>query len=235
MKRVLEPEVMDGAEEATSYASAAARRYLSRIDDSFVDHFFRLGVRSGRVLDVGTGPGVIPIKIGRLSTAFEIVGVDLSPAMLELARENLSREQSDLAVRFEIGDAAHLDFAADSFDVVISNSLLHHLDDPGPALDEMARVAKPDGPILIRDIRRPPGVLYSVWVRFFGRHYDGSMLTSYKNSLKAAFTYRELVAVMRNSTLDRCRVFRHALTHIGIVRPVRRDTELAGRGTRYGG
>ena len=215
---MLEPEVMAGEDEASSYASAAALAYLGKIDDSFVDHFYQLGTSAGRVLDVGTGPGVIPIKIARRSSDLEVVGIDLSEAMLDLARNSLKDESSDLTVSFEIGNASHLEYDDTSFDAVISNSVLHHLEDPVPALNEMARVVKPGGAVLIRDIRRPPGTVYPLWAAFFGRYYEGTMLRSYKDSLKAAFTRTELVHLVQTSNLDQCKVFRHGLTHIGIER-----------------
>ncbi|MFQ6618008.1 MAG: class I SAM-dependent methyltransferase [Fidelibacterota bacterium] len=218
MKREPESEIMDDEDEAISYASAAALKYLSRIDDTFVDHFFRLGVRSGVVLDVGTGPGMIPIKIARRSGDLEITGIDLSDAMLRLARDNLLKESTNLQVNFKKGNAVDLDFDDASFDAVISNSLLHHLEDPIPALNEMNRVVKSDGAILIRDIRRPPGILYPFWAWLYGRYYEGKMKIAYENSLKAAFTWKELAGILKNSDLKGCRMFRHSLTHIGIER-----------------
>ena len=56
---------MDSNEEVEAYSSAAAQAHLDHLDDTFVDHTLSLGVRSGVVLDVGTGPGQIPIKLAR--------------------------------------------------------------------------------------------------------------------------------------------------------------------------
>lgn len=225
MPRVLEPEVMNAEIEASSYASAAAQAYLSRIDDSFVEHFLRLGVRNGTVLDVGCGPAGILIKLARRLPQLSFIGVDLSVPMLDLAKAS-ARAAGLTNLHFLLADAKALPFPDHSFSAVISNSLLHHLADPLPFLNEVARVVAPAGAILLRDIRRPSALLFPLWWRWFGRHYAGPMLVSYKNSLRAAFTPRELAATLQASHLSACRSFRYHLTHIGIERPATPTTNL---------
>jgi len=218
MRREPEPEIMAGAEEAAAYAGAAAMRYLSRIDDSFVRQCLAAGIRHGHVLDVGTGPGVIPLKLLACRPALRVTAVDLSDSMLALARENAAVHPCGARVRFARGDAKELPYADGSFDAVISNSLLHHLRNPLPFLDAVARVVKPGGAIVMRDIRRPPSGLYWAWWRWFGRYYHGQMLASYQASLRAAFTARELRTLIVQSHLRACRVVHGGLTHISIVR-----------------
>ncbi|MCX7846730.1 MAG: class I SAM-dependent methyltransferase, partial [bacterium] len=145
---------MDSELEATSYASAAAQAYLSRIDDSFVTHFLRLGVTSGTVLDVGCGPGAITIKLAHHLPYLSFVGVDLSDAMLNLAYANAQALHLP-NLRFERADAKSLPYPDAAFAAVVSNSLIHHLSDPVPFFNEAARVATPNAAILFRDIRRP--------------------------------------------------------------------------------
>ncbi|MCX7848463.1 MAG: class I SAM-dependent methyltransferase [bacterium] len=152
-------------------------------------------------------------------------GVDLSDAMLNLAYANAQALHLPNA-RFERADAKSLPYPDGAFATVISNSLIHHLSDPVPFFNEAARVATPNAAILFRDIRRPPPFLFPLWWRWFGRHYSGQMLRSYQNSLRAAFTPRELAAALRASNLRRCRLFRYHLTHIGIVRPASSTTTV---------
>jgi ubiquinone/menaquinone biosynthesis C-methylase UbiE len=218
MQRIPEPEIMAGDDEAGSYTDAAAQRYLARIDASFVTQFLRLGLTRGTVLDIGTGPALIPLKILAQCPTLRFVVTDLSDAMLALARHNVETHPHGAMVQVEKADAKHLPYADASFDAVISNSVLHHLPDPAQYLREIARVLKPNGVLLVRDIRRPPGWLYGAWWRWFGRHYQGQMLRSYKDSLRAAYTRRELAILLAQSPLRACRVFRWRLTHIGIRR-----------------
>ncbi|MGH9581233.1 MAG: hypothetical protein ACRD2R_09570, partial [Terriglobales bacterium] len=92
-----------------------------------------------------------------------------------------------------------------------------------PVLDEIARVAKPEGAVLVRDLRRPSSLAYAWHVRWFGRHYSGPMRRLYEASVRAAYTPQELGAMLSRSRLREggARVFRHRLTHAGIERCAR--------------
>jgi tRNA1(Val) A37 N6-methylase TrmN6 len=65
LPRKPEPEVRGDAEEVEAYASAAAQAYLDAIDNTLVEQVLSLGCTSGWLLDIGTGPGAIPLKIAR--------------------------------------------------------------------------------------------------------------------------------------------------------------------------
>lgn len=101
------------------------------------------------VLDVACGPGLVASRLAQDAGA--VVGVDLTPAMLERARE-LCAERGQTNVRFECAAAEALPFEDASFDVVVSRLAFHHFDDPAAALDEMVRVARPGGRIAVFDI-----------------------------------------------------------------------------------
>ncbi len=231
MPRVPEPEVMDAASEVEAYSSAAAQSYLEKIDRTFVDHAAGLiesaagrGAVTGLALDVGCGPGQIPILMVRRWPGLRITGVDAAPHMIEEARRAAARAQ--VAISFQVvhvgsGAQGRLPFGDACFDLVTCNSVLHHLADPVAVLDEIARVAKPQGAVLVRDLRRPSALSHGLHWRWFGRHYSGEMLRLYRASVRAAYTAGELAELLRRSRLNdgRARVFRHHRTHIGIERP----------------
>jgi ubiquinone/menaquinone biosynthesis C-methylase UbiE len=100
-----------------------------------------------------------------------------------------------------VTEARRLPFADGAFDLVISNSLLHHLADPTAVLDEVARVVRPGGRVLLRDLRRPPRVGFRAWIAWHGRHYEGAMRALYEASVAAAFTPAELAIIVRHSSL----------------------------------
>ena len=231
LKRIAEPELMDEDEEVGAYADAAAEAYLEAIDRSFVDHVERLfepasGGRSvsGAVLDIGCGPGQIPIMLARRWPALRITGLDAGPAMIRRARNDAAAAGVDIDFRvFRLGPQGErrLPFDDASFDLVTCNSTLHHLEDPLGLMDEMARVVKPEGAVLLRDLARPPiAPAYPLHVRIFGRHYSGEMRRLYEMSILAAYTMGELRALLASSRLDdgRARAFNRGLTHLGIER-----------------
>lgn len=121
----------------------------------------QFGDATGRVLDVACGTGT---NFRYLPESTEVVGVDVSPAMLAAAADRLA----DLAVDGTLHemDAADLAFEDDSFDTVISSLSTCTFPDPVTALREMARVCAPDGEIrLLEHGRSDVGVVarYQEW------------------------------------------------------------------------
>ena len=150
MERVLEPEVMDTPEEADGYDAMDH----TEANSAFVDRLVELGA-DGSMLDIGCGPGSIPLMVcERIATA-RVLGVDLAQHMLAHAERHRAASPVGDRVEFRLGDAKGLDFPDDSFDVVYSNTILHHIPDPEPFLREAWRVLKPGGAFLIRDLFRP--------------------------------------------------------------------------------
>ena len=229
LARVPEPEAMEDLSEVEAYSSAAAQAHLDAIDDTFVAHAQLLlkGRERGRALDIGTGPGQIVIKLGYRLSLWKFVGVDRSAAMIEKARESLATA-GELAgrVEFRIADGNTLDCPDRMFDLVVCNSVLHHLGEPYKLFAEIARVVKPGGAILLRDLRRPSrwGYSYHVWKH--GKDYAGEMRRLFMASVMSSYTEEELQKLVASSALRDVRVFRHGKTHIGFERPV---ASIAGR------
>jgi len=94
-----------------------------------------------RVLDLGTGTGVVALALSERYTAAEIVGIDLSPGMVEEARRKLLPELAD-RVRFDVGDASALNCPDGDFDLVVLSNMI-------PFSDELARVVEPGGTLVL--------------------------------------------------------------------------------------
>ncbi len=107
-----------------------------------------------RVLDVGCGTGDLTL-LAKKSTGptGQVVGLDPAPEMIDVARSKAKRQQTD--VEFRTGVIERLPFPDDSFDVVLSSLMMHHLpDDLKPkALAEIRRVIKPGGRLVIVDFK----------------------------------------------------------------------------------
>jgi ubiquinone/menaquinone biosynthesis C-methylase UbiE len=222
LPRVPEVEVMDDSGEVEAYASASAQAYLDKIDDTFVEHALRLTNNRprGRALDIGTGPGQIVLKLAYRLSLWKFTGVDRSPGMIQQANTSLASAINDLAgrVEFQVADGNRLAFPDASFDLVMCNSVLHHLAEPQNLLAEMARLVKPTGAVLLRDLRRPSRFRHPIHVRWHGRKYSGTMYKLYCDSVRAAYTVPELQRMLNGSPLYGARVFTHQKTHLGIER-----------------
>ena len=231
LPRVPEPEVMDDSGEVEAYSSAAAQAYLKKVDDTFVEHVERLlrprlsRDTNGNALDIGCGPGQIVLRLAHRSPGWRFAGVDRSANMVRqalAARDEVARQSGiDLAsrVQFHVGDGSALPFADASMDLVMCNSVLHHLERPARLFAEIARVIAPGGAILLRDLRRPSRPAYPLHVRWYGRHYSGLMYKLYCDSVRAAYTPEELAVLLRDSPLRDARIFTLGRTHLGFERP----------------
>ena len=121
-------------------------------------------IRGKRCLDVGTGTGEIAFHVAR--TAGEgstVVGVDITPRMLELAERKESELDLPVKIDWQVGDALDLQFPDGSFDLVTSGYMLRNVCDIQKAVSEMHRVLAPGGKVIVAELSR---------VKRYGRKYD---------------------------------------------------------------
>jgi SAM-dependent methyltransferase len=103
---------------------------------------------AARWVEVACGPGLISRAMA--PRVGSVQGLDLTPAMVDKARAEAVAAGVD-NVSFEVGDATALDLAADSFDGAITRFSLHHIPAPARVLEEMRRVVKPGGLVVVAD------------------------------------------------------------------------------------
>ncbi len=120
--------------------------YYSQVADEIISH-----IRQGHMLDLGTGPGYLPIEIVKRASEINITGVDLSRKLIHMARANAQKAGYASQLSFEVGDSARLRFDDAVFDMVISTGMLHSLKKPVSVLKEINRVLKPGADAWIYD------------------------------------------------------------------------------------
>jgi ubiquinone/menaquinone biosynthesis C-methylase UbiE len=204
MERVPEPEIMSAEEEATVYELAD----FSKVNQAFAKRVMELVPPSpGKLIDLGCGPGDILLRIFRLAPRLSLFGLDGARAMIVLAQKQMEKERVGAAIHFLLGDAKGLAFAPGCLDVVISNSLVHHLPDPGPFWREIRRVAQPGAAILIQDLSRPdtPEAARRIVERESGS--EPQLLKDlFFYSLRASFTPEEVRGQLVEAGLEGLRV-----------------------------
>ena len=100
----------------------------------------------GRVLDVGVGTG---LELPMFAAGTRLVGVDLSEPMLRVAQKRIAREGLRDVEGLVVMDAMRMAFPDDYFDCVVAPYVLTVVPDPGRTMDELARVTRPGGEIVL--------------------------------------------------------------------------------------
>lgn len=159
-------------------------------------------IRSGRILDISTGPGYLPIEIVKLNSNLDIVGMDLSPKMVEIARGNAKRVGAK-NVTFELSDANELPYGDDSFDFILSTAALHHWHDRESVFNNINRVLKKDGICWIYDLRRDAtkDEIRSTLKKSDGRLWYMRWVFKF-HGLKTDEYYTEIKSLLENLTIE---------------------------------
>jgi SAM-dependent methyltransferase len=170
-----------------------------------------------RVLDVACGTGTLALSAARSARNVRVTGVDGDPAILERARAKAGN-----VVTFDEGLSTELPYEASSFDVVLSTLFFHHLSDEAKlrSAEELRRVLRPAGRLVIGDLGRPQDPLMRVAVLLTVQMLDGFDVTS-------GNVAGRLPATLREAGLEDVRVTDRMRAPIGtleIVTALRRDS-----------
>lgn len=111
-------------------------------------------VRGRSVLDIGCGDGDLAVELSKRGA--HVAGIDASESMIEAAKLRAGRDQVD--VEFQVAAAQHLPFPSERFDIVIAVTILCFVEDVAPVFNEMARVLRPGGRLVIGELGK-----WSTW------------------------------------------------------------------------
>jgi len=151
------------------YNALSSTKIFFRHYELVADEVARYG-EVAHLLDIGTGPGRLLLAIGKILPEAELIGVDISSAMVAQAKRNVETYGQGLHIEVRVADVNALPFADETFDRVISTGSLHHWKDPLRALSEVHRVLKVNGYALLYDLVRdmPKAVCEEIRARFGG-------------------------------------------------------------------
>jgi len=180
-----------------------APRYVETVDrelrqfwglsyEEFVDRLVEVApVREGDVvLDVATGTALIPLKlVDKLGARGRVVGLDITPAMLQHGRKNVEATGSSSHINLVCASAMAMPFVEGVFDVAICGLGMHHMDVP-QVLSEKKRVLKEGGHLIIACVGVP-----AFWRSFWGNALIKAMALLYKLTHKSARAQAEVAAV----------------------------------------
>lgn len=201
MDRVPEPEIMDEPEQVRAYAHADFALENQGFVDSFLAYFPDMA--EGHILDLGCGPGDIPIRLARALPLCHVTGIDASQPMIDVGTQAVNA--AGVADRVTLRCERLQSFTADDpYDAIISNSLLHHLINPLRFWFAIKQLLKPGGPVLVMDLVRPasPEAAHAI-VDQYAAHEPPILRKDFYNSLLAAFTEDEVAAQLAEMNFSR--------------------------------
>ena len=126
-----------------SHKYSGLRGNYTATDEKTFSILNKIGVRDKRILDFGCGDGRYAFHLAELG-AIEVVGIDVSPAMIEIANRELRNRKIE-KVKFLEADGNNLPFGDNFFDIIFSNFVLHHFENTLKPLQEIFRVLDKNG------------------------------------------------------------------------------------------
>ena len=191
MKRVLEPDLMEDAEQVIAYAQAdfeiPHNEFIQRLKAFVNEPTF-----GGKALDLGCGPGEISRRFAKAFPLAKIDAVDGSRPMIDYAVSSITVEPHPRLI-FIHGKLPHAELPVVHYDIIFSNSLLHHLPDPQILWQVVKKYSKSGTRIAIMDLLRPGTAnMAKSLVEMYAATEPKILQQDFYNSLLAAFTPEEI-------------------------------------------
>lgn len=206
MKRRPEPELMDSETQTLAYAEADFNESNNLFAERFLTRFPDLPA-SGRLADLGCGPGDITVRLARALPGWQLTGFDAGPNMLRHAQLRLDQEGLAPRVSFHLSYLPDPGLPGSSWDAVVSNSLLHHLPDPRVLWDSIRQLAAPGAAVQVMDLMRPDSEAHAQ--RLIGMYAADApevLREDFYNSLLAAYRPEEISTQLIHAGLDRLKI-----------------------------
>ena len=156
---------IDDPNAVEAYDRASRLPQFRLIRRSFVKKLGNYLIK-GSVTDVGCGPGYLLQTLAKELPNIKLVGVDVSKEMIERAKANFDSQGLGGRAEFKEGSSEHLPFKGQTQDFIVSTGALHHFADPELAFNEIYRVLKPGGQMLMLDFRRDVPWFFFGFIRF---------------------------------------------------------------------
>lgn len=206
MKRTPEPELMTDAEQVAAYAGADFEVPHSRYVELLRERLPQLP-HAGAALDIGCGPGDITCRLARAFPHWRVTGLDGSEPMLQHAGDLARRLGLERRVEFRLCRLPLQVAAAEGYDLVCSNSLLHHLAEPMHLWQAIAAWSHARSCVFVMDLMRPGSEAEArALVEEYSRDEPEVLRRDFYNSLLAAYRPDEVREQLERAGLARLHV-----------------------------
>ena len=201
MQRVTEPELMNDSAQVAAYTQADFEEAHSTIVNQFSRYFPNI-TRVDSLLDLGCGPGDITVRFAHKFPSCRVDAVDGAENMLIAARRRIESESLQNRIILHQYQLPNCELPAHDYDVIVSNSLLHHLHEPQDLWSCIRKYATHQTAIYICDLMRPDSQGEAkLLVEEYARQEPEILRNDFYNSLLAAFTVDEVAAQLNTANL----------------------------------
>lgn len=187
--------IKNSKQTTMEYFDSTAKNYDQSFDGKFVRCMYDdvvkrvVDLKPQTVLDLGCGNGNIIALLQTFLNA-NYYGLDLSESMIDQAEKRLPN------AHFMVGDAEKLPYTTETFDVIICNASFHHYPHPETVIDEIRRVLKAGGTLILGDPTMPFKLLTTFLNRFLAHSHSGDHHIYHKS---------EIIALLSQSGFQVCR------------------------------
>ncbi len=201
MRRLLEPELMEDESQVKAYAEAdfevPHNDFIQQLKTFIDDPEF-----SGTALDLGCGPGDISCRFANAFPLSKLHAIDGSESMLAYAKSALPPDLAD-RISFIKGLLPDVILPQPGYEIIFSNSLLHHLPDPQVLWQTIKKYSRPGTRIIIMDLLRPANVKSAqMMVDNYAANEPEILQRDFYHSLLAAFSLKEINTQLAQADLS---------------------------------
>jgi trans-aconitate methyltransferase len=217
MQRIPEPELMNDPVQAAAYAAADFTEPHTLFVENFRETFPSADIIT-KVLDLGCGPADVTVRFARAYPRCVIHGVDGSEVMLREGKTRLKREGLENRISLFPGVIPEIVMPEKHYNVIISNSLLHHLHEPALLWECIKKISMRGTLVYVMDLIRPDNRRQAAQlVSTYAGAEPLILKRDFFNSLCAAFRPEEVVLQLQAAGLDELRIKtisdRHMVIH----------------------
>lgn len=196
------PEVAKAFEKMTNFLpfKILRRRIISELKKYTVN---------GLLVDIGCGSGNLIVKIAQKFKTIELIGIDISDKILELAKQRAIKDELNERIKFEIGSVENLPLTDNSVDFIISSLSLHHWINPKLAFEELFRILKVNGSLLLFDFRRNSRKFFYGLLKFATKIVVPKALKEINEplgSLQAGYTAEEVREILSQINIQNIKI-----------------------------
>lgn len=151
----------------------------------------------GKLLEIGPGPAYVSIEIAKRLPKVEIIGLEISDTMIEIAKKNAKEHEVSEKITLKKGDASKMPLEDSEFDFVITSGSLHHWKKPTQVVNEIYRVLRPGCRALVSDLMKDAP---KEKVDDFANKIDSKLMRwGLKHSFKESYTARQIEQMIKST------------------------------------